>query len=325
MADLPSDQKPESGGTQHAKNDANSKKIQAEKEKIKSPKERPMRIRGILYEIFFWIFTAIAGFICAFTHTLAIVSIPLFWVGLIFAGLWLRRSLLNNGSIKRSANGWCVGIWIPSTIISMYVFCVVYAPEPPIPPPPPKPHFHVALLTTDSSGEKPILLHLTNDLMRMTKGVFPFVTGRAGFVNIPIKLGNSNAVLQFLVVNDSATDATYDDFSWRWNSKMKIPVTEGWRALLPTDGFSDAVSYFPGQFTKSGDGHSVPQLTILGVFESSFGSAEASIRGSNFDDYYGFGIRFVVDSNMSAYESETTLRVVGSNWVFDPFPPRKSN
>jgi hypothetical protein len=61
MADSSITPNPENGRNQDAKNKPDPKKIQPKKEEIDPLKARPMRIRGVLYEIGFWILTGVAS------------------------------------------------------------------------------------------------------------------------------------------------------------------------------------------------------------------------------------------------------------------------
>ena len=89
---------------------------------LKRGEAKPRKRRLILYEWGFWVMVAVASIIFFVNHTLALVSIPLLFLGLILGAFALRLSLINHGSKHWRANVAWASIAFPCCLICGYVF-----------------------------------------------------------------------------------------------------------------------------------------------------------------------------------------------------------
>lgn len=164
---------------------------------------------------------AVAGIVFFINHTLAIVSIPLLFLGLISGAFALRLSLINHGAKYRWANVAFFCMAIPSLVLCGCLLWVEILPETK-----PYPHFSFSIFLDSAPDD---VIDLTNDFLRITDFSDSELT--------PVKLNaallmqrqpeQSNAMLKLIVKNDSSVDAE--------SPEVIIALEQDWRCLPDSD------------------------------------------------------------------------------------------
>jgi len=222
--------------------------------------ESSLAIVGVLFlfiEAIAWVLWQIAdgvtGWICIFVH----------WLSLVALSLGPFPALLKVTRVGKRLWFWaaCSFIWL---LLALLAF-VIWQPAKPAP----KPHFIVSLQLGDSST--PTVL-LTNEsffragmvnVIKETNHYFLFNGVANGCVVIPVQVGESNKVLQFIVENDSPTRSDGVEvivgfpLNWKlgfdptkWERIGEHLIASGWKLQITNLQFLATESHRSLSFTE---------------------------------------------------------------------------
>ena len=159
-------------------------------------------------------------------------------------------------------------------------------------------------------------------------------------LNVPVPMKylssqtNFSVTLNFNVINSGPVDGRFSEVDFSWGlSKIRVPIAAGWKGAIPQYAFSDDMFFCPPQEINVPHFHSepIPSLTFNGIkagdLAAEVGQALGAVKRSDgVDVWCSFLIRFVIDTNMTAYMTEIPnaggLKTGPISLSTETFPPR---
>jgi hypothetical protein len=290
----------------------------------------------IIYDALAFLFLAIAAIIFSINHICAIFAIPLLLIGLVFASLALRLTLINFGSTHVFATRWGFGVAIPSVLLCGLLFCFELKSG----RPEPKPHFTFELQTMDLPAA---IVALTNDCLfragmvnvitNFSNGYLFFNGIAAGCVVIPVRDGESNAVFRFIAESDSSVNVSdleiavgFPDF-WnlgldltKWQQVGEHMTVPGWRLQITNLQFWATQS--PRRLV-GGDSVGFSAITNFSIPESNNSSNKTGLfrlyaRATGFEEELGANLLFVRVATNEMFKPFVTEMRLGKDGFWRP-------
>ncbi len=206
---------------QTPKTNSNDENNQTEPKKLKTSETKSRVRRLIIYEWGFWVLVAVAGIVFFVNHTLAVISIPLLFVGLVSGAFAFRLSLINHGSKHGIANRWWAAIAVPALLLCGCLFGIVSSGND-------SPNFVFSLRKLDKPE---MMLALTNRFLSDVIWTYGITSKHVvrGLLIIPTESEQSDLTLRFGVDNKSSTAmAENPEFIITLPSKCDFMPEYGW-------------------------------------------------------------------------------------------------